>query len=89
MGHEGFKQLLRRDQFDLVTLVLPTKEDQKIMVPYETVVVMRCCAQMCQIFTSEGFLLLRREYFSARYSTQMRQLFYLLRCERRSGGQQL
>lgn len=36
MGHEGFKQLLdRRDRFNIVTLVLPTEKDKKIMSPYE------------------------------------------------------
>ncbi len=36
MGQEGFKQLLgRRDRFNIVTLVLPTEKDKKIMSPYE------------------------------------------------------
>ncbi|MGG4471211.1 NAD(P)-dependent oxidoreductase [Paenibacillus alvei] len=35
MGHEGFKQLLeRRDQFNIVTLVLPTEKDKQIMTRY-------------------------------------------------------
>lgn len=36
MGHEGFKQLLKkRDNFDIVALVLPTEKDKKIMAVYE------------------------------------------------------
>ncbi|MFZ5940225.1 MAG: NAD-dependent epimerase/dehydratase family protein [Bacteroidota bacterium] len=36
MGHEGFLQLLeRRDLFDIIVLVLPTKRDRAIMSPYE------------------------------------------------------
>ncbi len=36
MGHEGFKQLLdRRDRFNIVALVLPSKADRKKMAPYE------------------------------------------------------
>lgn len=36
MGYEGFKQLLnKRDQFNLVALVLPTEKDKKIMSIYE------------------------------------------------------
>jgi nucleoside-diphosphate-sugar epimerase len=36
MGHEGFKELLkRRDKFNIVALVLPTEKDKKIMSPYE------------------------------------------------------
>lgn len=36
MGFEGFKQLLkRREHFNIVALVLPTKKDKKIMENYE------------------------------------------------------
>ena len=36
MGQEGFKELLaRRDKFNIITLVLPTEKDKKIMSVYE------------------------------------------------------
>ena len=36
MGSEGLKQLLlRRDKYNIVLLVLPTKKDKKIIAPYE------------------------------------------------------
>jgi len=36
MGKEGFKQLLaRRDKFNIVVLVLPSKKDKEIITPYE------------------------------------------------------
>src|SRR5271165_7045968 len=35
MGQEGLKQLLlKREQFNIVVLVLPTEKDKKIMSPY-------------------------------------------------------
>ncbi|MCX6307264.1 MAG: SDR family oxidoreductase, partial [Bacteroidia bacterium] len=37
MGQEGLKQLLeRRDRFNLVVLVLPTKKDKALMATYRT-----------------------------------------------------
>lgn len=36
MGHQGFKQLLdRRNRFNIVALILPTKKDKEIMSRYE------------------------------------------------------
>ncbi|SLK20908.1 MULTISPECIES: NAD-dependent epimerase/dehydratase family protein [unclassified Paenibacillus] len=37
MGHEGFKELLkRRDKFNIIVLVLPTAKDKEKMLPYES-----------------------------------------------------